>query len=230
MQSIRKPHHDEKQNVLSSFQNSRRVPQDTKRCHETKEQVNKILRMCRHMYNQKSFSQPVLRNSLVCCSTSISLQRSSFIGLQEVKSKVSSYSLRQCDPWKWFVAATIPLSSLPTFFKALVWPVAGGYWEEVSGQEMGNWALMRNNETLVGEITGKEGLAEQIGGWAYTYISADTENPASSGGVDVTAVRFYLNTHYFLHHVHGKKKHLLPPQGCTGTGHIVPHNQRLIEI
>lgn len=30
---------------------------------------------------------------------------------------------------------------------------------------MGDWALTRNNETRAGdEITGKEGLAEQIGG------------------------------------------------------------------
>lgn len=117
------------------------------------------------------------------------------------------------------------------FFKALVWPVAGGYSEEVSGREMGDWALTPNNETHVGdEITSKEGLVEQIGGWTCTYTSADTKNLARTGGVDVTDVWFYLNTHYFLHHVRGKKKHLPPPQGFTGRSHIVPHIQLLIEI
>lgn len=105
------------------------------------------------------------------------------------------------------------------FFKALVWSVSGGY-SEVSGREMGDWALTQNNETRVGdEITSKEGLSEQTGRWTCKYISADTENPARTGGVDVTAVWFCLNTHYFSHHVHGKKKHLLPPQGYTRTPH-----------
>lgn len=54
---------------------------------------------------------------------------------------------------------------------------------------MGDWALTRNNETRVGdEITGKEGLVEQIGGGTCTYTSADTKNQARAGGVDVTAV------------------------------------------
>lgn len=64
------------------------------------------------------------------------------------------------------------------FFKALVWPVAGGYSEEVSGRVMGNWALMRNGQWdyhAAREKAGKEGLAEPIGGWTCTYNSTDTD-------------------------------------------------------
>lgn len=164
-----------------------------------------------------------------CCKpqwfvASIGLQQASFIGLQEVTSKVSSHSLRQCDPWKWFVAATIPLLlSAHVFLR----PWSG----QVSERGMGDWTLTRNNETGVGnEITGIEGLVEQIGGWTCTYTSADTEILARTGGIDVTAVWFYLNTHFFLHRVHGNTKHLPRLQGFTGNRRIVPHNQLLMEI
>lgn len=96
------------------------------------------------------------------------VQQSSFIGLQKVRPKVSSHSLRQSDPHQWFVATTQATIFPPhplLCSETLGWrAVAGGSYQVVTAGAMGHSAMTGINETRVGDEIAKLWRGSQNGG------------------------------------------------------------------